>query len=199
MINIRLKTASDSGRAVASYGKYVTTVDGVDRVTGLQTNAAGQPILDPTNNIYFLANTDGEVKRRDGETYTLASNFGLPFFGTDGGYINLTLEYRKRSRTNRTGFDLRPNYVRPSSTTFDPRELTLDRRLFRFGDPDAEDYSIFLNTMVPVGAAELYAFASFNQRDSVSAANYRQQSNANNVDYSQLAPNQAPPASADRC
>lgn len=194
VINIRLKTASDSGRAVASYGKYVTTLDGVDSVTGLQTNAAGQPILDPTNNIYFLANANGEVKRRDGETYTLASNFGLPFFGTDGGYINLTLEYRKRNRTNRTGFDLRPNYVRPSSTTFDPRELTLDRRLFRFGDPDAEDYSIFLNTMVPVGAAELYAFASFNQRDSVSAANYRQQSNANNVDYSQLAPNQAPPA-----
>ena len=41
---------------------------------------------------------------------------------------------------------------------------------------------------------EFYAFASFNQRDSVSAANYRQQSNANNVDYSQLAPNQPPPA-----
>lgn len=194
VINVRLKTSSDSGRAVASYGKYVTTLSGVSNVTGLQTNGAGQPILDPTNNIYFLANTDGEVKARDGETYTLASNFGLPFFGNPEGYINLTLEYRNRGNTNRTGYDLRPNYVRPTGTTFDARELTLDRQLFRFGDPDAEDFSIFLNTAVPVGAAEVYAFASFNQRDSESAANWRQQSNANNVDYSQLAPNQSPPA-----
>ena len=193
VINIRLKTASDSGRAVASFGKYVTTLEDVQRVTGLQT-VGGQPVLDPTNNTYLLANTGNELKIRDGETYTLASNFGLPFFGVEDGYINLTLEYRHRGRTNRTGFDLRPNYVRPSGTTFDPRELTFDRREFRFGDPSAEDYSIFLNAGVPIGGAELYAFGSFNQRDSLSAANWRQQSNVNNVDYSQLAPNQAPPA-----
>ncbi|HEU0098305.1 MAG TPA: TonB-dependent receptor [Allosphingosinicella sp.] len=193
VINIRLKTTSDGGRAVASFGKYVTTLNDVQRVTGLQT-VNGQPMFDPTNNIYLLANTDGELKVRDGETYTLASNFGIPLFGVDGGYVNLTLEYRQRNRTNRTGFDLRPNYVRPTATTFDPRELTFDRREFRFGDPDAKDYSVFLNAGLPIGGAELYAFGSFNQRDSLSAANYRQQSNANNVDYSQLAPNQAPPA-----
>jgi iron complex outermembrane receptor protein len=193
VINIRLKTTNDHGRAVASFGKYVTTLEDVQRVTGLQTSN-GQPALDPTNNIYLLANTDGELKIRDGETYTLASNFGLPFFGVEDGFLNITLEYRQRDRTNRTGFDLRPNYVRPTGTTFDARELSFDRREFRFGDPDATDYSIFVNTGVPIGAAELYAFASFNQRDSLSAANFRQQSNANNVDYSQLAPNQAPPA-----
>jgi iron complex outermembrane receptor protein len=194
VINIRLKTTNDRGRAVASFGKYVTTLEDVQRVTGLQI-VNGQPALDPaTNNTYFLANTAGELKVRDGETYTLASNFGLPFFGVEGGYFNITMEYRQRGRTNRTGFDLRPNYVRPNATTFDPRELTFDRQEFRFGDPEATDYSIFVNTAVPIGAAELYAFASFNQRDSLSAANYRQQSNANNVDYSQLAPNQAPPA-----
>ncbi|HYG48561.1 MAG TPA: TonB-dependent receptor [Allosphingosinicella sp.] len=193
VINVRLKTISDRGRAVASFGKYVTTLEDVQRVTGLQI-VNGQPVLDPTNNIYFLADTAGELKIRDGETYTLASNFGLPFFGVEDGFLNITLEYRERNRTNRTGFDLRPNYVRPSATTFDPRELTFDRREFRFGDPDAEDYSIFVNAGAPIGGAELYAFGSFNQRDSLSAANYRQQSNANNVDYSQLAPNQSPPA-----
>ena len=199
VINIRLKTASSGGKAVASYGKYVSTLDGVNRVTGLQTNAAGQPILDPADSFngstprYLLANTDGELKVRDGETYTVASNVGLPIFGE--GYLNLTAEYRHRDRTNRTGFDLRPNYVRPSSSTFDARELTFDRREFRFGDPQADDYTLFLNTAFPISEVfEFYAFASFNQRDSVSAANYRQQSSANNVDYSQLAPNQAPPA-----
>ena len=193
VINIRLKTASEGGKAVASFGKYVTTLDDVQRVTGLQTNAAGQPILDPADSRNFLANTGNELKIRDGETYTVASNVGLPIFGE--GYLNLTAEYRHRDRTNRTGFDLRPNYVRPSSTTFDARELTFGRQEFRFGDPTADDFSLFLNTAFPLGEVfEFYAFASFNQRDSVSAANYRQQSNTNNVDFSQLAPNQAPPA-----
>ena len=194
VINIRLKTASSGGKAVASFGKYVTTLDDVNRVTGLQTNAAGQPFLDPADGRYLAANTAGELKVRDGETYTVASNVGLPIFG-EGGFLNLTAEYRHRSRTNRTGFDLRPNYVRPSSTTFDPRELTFGRQEFRFGDPKADDFTLFLNTAIPLGDVfEFYAFASFNQRDSISAANYRQAANGNNVDYSQLAPNQAPPA-----
>ena len=194
VINIRLKTASEGGRATATYGKYVTTLNDVNRVTGLQVDAAGQPILNPADPRYFLANEGNELSVRDGETYTLAANVGLPFFGEVGGYLNLTGEFRHRSRTNRTGFDLRPNYVRPSSTTFDARELSFDRREFRFGDPIAEDFTLFLNAGVPIGDYELYTYASFNQRDSVSAANYRGQNNNNNVDFSALAPNQAPPA-----
>jgi iron complex outermembrane receptor protein len=161
VINIRLKTANDRGKAVASYGKYVTTLDGVDRVTGLQTNAAGQPILDPADNRYFL---------------------------------NITAEYRHRDRTNRTGFDLRPNYIQPTGTTFDTRELAFNRREFRFGDPIADDYTFFVNSGVQLSDVwEGYVYGSFNQRDSTSAANYRQQSNAANVDYSVLAPNQTRP------
>jgi iron complex outermembrane receptor protein len=206
VINVRLKTADSGGRATATYGKYVTTLNDVLRVTGLQTNAAGQPMLNPadatgagtTGSRYFLANTDGELEVRDGETYSVASNIGLPFFGTEGGYLNLTAEYRHRGRTNRTGFDLRPNYVTQAGM-FDPRELTFDRREFRFGDPTAEDYTLFLNAAFPLTDVwEVYTFATFNQRDSVSAANYRGQNNANNVDYSQLAPNQAPPATFTR-
>ena len=193
VINIRLKTADSGGKAVASFGKYVTTLDGVDRVTGLQTDSAGQPILNPADSRNFLANTDGGVKIRDGEQYSVASNFGLPFFGL-GGFLNITAEYRHRSRTNRTGFDLRPNYIRPTATTFDTRELTFDRREFRFGDPIADDFTIFINSAFPVSEVwEAYAYGSFNQRDSVSAANYRQQSNAANIDYTNLAPNQRPP------
>ncbi|MGX7927290.1 TonB-dependent receptor plug domain-containing protein [Tsuneonella sp. HG094] len=193
VINVRLKTANDRGKAVATYGKYVTTLDGVDRVTGLQTNAAGQPILNPADTRYFLANTDGELKVRDGEQYSYATNFGLPLFGPDG-FLNITAEYRHRDPTNRTGFDLRPNYIQPTATTFDPRELTFGRREFRFGDPKADDYTFFVNSGFQVGGGwEGFVFGSFNQRDSESAANYRQQSNAANVDYSQLAPNQTRP------
>lgn len=192
VINIRLKTASEGGRAAISYGKYDTTIDGVDNLTGLQTDASGQPILNPADTRYFLANTNGQRKVRDGESYTVATNIGLPFFGAVGGYINLTAEYRHRGSTNRQGYDLRPNYIRPTATTFDARELTFDRLNFRFGDPKADDYTLFLNTMVPIGNFELYNFVSFNQRDSVSAANYRQANGAANRDFSAIAPNTAP-------
>lgn len=192
VINIRLKTASEGGKATVSYGKYVTTIDGVDNVTGLQRDVNGQPILNPADTRYFLPTVDGNRKARDGESYTVATNIGLPFFGAVGGYLNLTAEYRRRGYTNRQGFDLRPNYIRPSGTTFDPRELTFDRLEFRFGDPKSDDYTIFLNTMVPVGDFEAYAFASFNQRDSLSAANYRQQNGSANRDFSVLAPDTTP-------
>jgi len=192
VINVRLKRADEGGRTSISYGKYDTTISGVANVTGLALTG-GQPTLDPTDGRYFQATTDGERHVSDGESYSVASNVGLPFFGSDGGYINFTAEYRHRGYTNRQGFDLRPNYIRPTSTTWDPREQTFDRLQFRFGDPKADDFLLFLNTAAPIGdALELYAFGSFNQRDSLSAANYRQANAAANRDFSVLAANQTP-------
>lgn len=192
VINVRLKKASEGGRAAISYGKYDTTIAGVANVTGLALTG-GQPSLDPTDNRYLAATTDGERKAKDGESYSLATNIGLPFFGVEGGYVNFTAEYRHRGYTNRQGFDLRPNYIRPTATTFDPREVTFNRLQFRFGDPKADDFILFANMGLPVGdSLELYGFASYNQRDSLSAANYRQANAAANRDWSALTPGTAP-------
>lgn len=192
VINIRLKTAGEGGRASASYGRYHTTINDVAEIGGLQL-VGGQPVLDPADGRYLAATSTGERKARDGESYAVAANVGLPFFGSSGGYLNLTGEYRHRGYTNRQGYDLRPNYIRPTSTSFDPREAGFDRLQFRFGDPQADDFILFANAGIPLGeAAELYAFASFNQRDSISAANYRQANAAANRDFSVLAPNQSP-------
>ena len=192
VINVRLKTSSEGGKATISYGKYDTTISGVDNVTGLVTSG-GQPQRIANDTRYFQAIVDGERKVSDGESYSVATNIGLPFFGVQDGYINLTAEYRHRGYTNRQGYDLRPNYIRPSSTTWDPRELTFNRLQFRFGDPQADDFILFGNMAAPLSESlELYAFASFNQRDSVSAANYRQQSAAANRDWSVLTPSTSP-------
>lgn len=192
VINIRLKTKSEGGKASISYGKYVTTISGVDNITGLVT-AGGQPQLMTTDSRYFQGVVAGERKARDGESYAFATNVGLPFFGVEDGYINLTAEYRHRGYTNRQGIDLRPNYIRPTATTWDPRELTFNRLQFRFGDPQSDDFILFGNMAVPVSSSlELYAFASFNQRDSISAANYRQQNAAANRDWSVLTPSTSP-------
>ena len=189
VINVQLKKASRGGRAVASYGKYYTTLEDVANFDGLQTDASGQPILDPTDRRYFLANSDGERKARDGAIATIGANIGLPI---GGGYVNLTAEYRDRNPTNRAGFDLRPNYVPATVGPFDPRELTFDRLQFKFGDAKTEDFNFFVNAGVPVGDYELFAFGSYGRRDGLSAANYRSANGAPNRDFSTITPATTP-------
>ncbi len=191
VINVRLKRGNSGGRVVASYGKYYTTLEGVDDFDELQTTAGGQPILDPTDNRYLLANTSGERKARDGAIATIGANFGLPV-GT--GYVNLTAEYRDRNPTNRAGYDLRPNYV-PSNgvPAFDPRELSFNRLQFKFGDAKTEDFNFFVNAGMPISPDfELYGFGSYGKRDGLSAANYRSANQVANRDFSVLAPGTTP-------
>ncbi|MFS0772974.1 TonB-dependent receptor plug domain-containing protein [Sphingomonas sp. 1P08PE] len=189
VINVQLKTASSGGRAQVSYGKYVTTLDGVSNFGGLVTTG-GQPVLDSADPRYLQANGDGERRARDGIFTTFGVNVGLPV--GDGGYFNFTGEYRDRNFTNRQGFDLRPNYIRPSSTSFDPRESTFDRLNFRYGDAKTEDFNFLVNTAVPLGSAEFYGFFTYGHRDGLSAANFRQQSAATNRDFSAIAPGATP-------
>ncbi|HEX9965271.1 MAG TPA: TonB-dependent receptor [Allosphingosinicella sp.] len=193
VINIQLKSATDGGRASATWGKYHTTVDDVANITGLQLNGAGQPQLDPTDNRYFLANADGDRRARDGRQLTMGVNVGVPF--GNAGFLNVTAEVRDRDRTNRAGFDLRPNFNRPAPPAFDAREADFNRLQFRFGDPDSVDYNLFANLGFELGGSwELYSFGSYGHRDTVSAANYRQGGAVQNRDFSVLAPNQAPNA-----
>ncbi len=187
VINVQLKTADSGGRAQVSYGKYVTTLDGVSDFDGL---VGGQPALDATDSRYLQANSSGERKARDGAYTTFGVNVGLPI--GDGGFFNFTGEYRDRNFTNRQGYDLRPNYVRPTTTTFDPREATFNRLDFRYGDAKTEDFNFLINTGLPLGSAEFYAFATYGHRDGLSAANFRQQSAATNRDFSVLTPATTP-------
>ena len=195
VINVRLKRANNGGRATASYGKYITTLEGVRNFDGLQVNASGQPILDPADSPpspsrYFLADSDGERKARDGAITTIGANIGLPI---GSGFVNLTAEYRDRNATNRAGFDLRPNYV-PSNglPAFDPRELTFDRLQFKFGDAKTEDFNFFVNAGVPIGDFEAYAFGSYGKRDGLSAANYRPANAAANRNFATISPSTSP-------
>jgi iron complex outermembrane receptor protein len=191
VINIQLRNASQGGRVTATYGRYHTTLNDVALITGLQTNAAGQPFLDPNDTRVLAANSNGERRARDGDLWTFGANIGVPL---GEGFANLTAEYRDRNPTNRAGFDLRPNYNRPTAA-FDPRELTFDRLQFRYGDARTDDYSFFLNSGMPLGGEwELYGFASYGHRDGLSAANYRNQNAAANRNFGALLPNQVPNA-----
>jgi iron complex outermembrane receptor protein len=191
VINIQLRGANHGGRATATYGRYHTTLSDVANITGLQT-AAGQPFFDPADTRVLAATANGERRARDGQTYTVGANIGLPM--GENGFISLTAEYRDRRPTNRAGYDLRPNYNRPTAA-FDPRELTFNRLEFRYGDADTKDINFFVNSGLDLGGGwEFYAFGSYGERDGLSAANYRNQNAAANRDFGALLPNQTPTA-----
>ena len=193
VINVRLRTANHGGRVSVTYGKYITQLEGVPELLGLQSTG-GQPFFDPADaaaanngqaaagSRYLAGNYGGEAKRHDGDTWTLGANVGIPI---GPGFLNITGEYRDRDTVNRAGYDTRPNYIRPSATTFDARELSFNRLNFQLGDPKTQDYNLVLNAGMPVGGDfEFYAFGTLSHRDGLSAANFRQESTAANRDYS---------------
>jgi iron complex outermembrane receptor protein len=197
VINIQLKHANHGEHASISYGKYITQMSGVPELQSLQTNG-GQPFFDPadatgTASSRYLAGKFGdEATRHDGGTWVIGANLGLPI---GQGFLNITGEFRDRNAVNRAGYDMRPNYIRPIAA-FDPREVNFNRLNFQLGDPETKDYNIFVNAGMPLGDTgfEFYSFGSYAHRDGLSAANWRQQSNAANRDFSQLPAGVAPTA-----
>lgn len=171
VINIQIKKR-EGGRAQASFGKYITTMEDVAQVAsvGLTTGTADDPAITFTGN---------DRKRRDGDTYTLSTNIGLPV--GDSGYFNFTAEYKDRSPTNRSGPDIRRQYL----TAGDPREATIGRYLHRFGDGESKDFNFFVNAGMDVGESfELYTFGSYGVRDGNGAGFYRRALDARNRDWS---------------
>jgi len=170
VINIQLKKR-EGGKAQISYGKYVTSMEGVGDVTNVTqpTTATGDPTV-------TLSTSDR--KRRDGETYTFATNIGLPV--GDGNYLNFTAEYKDRSPTNRSGADIRRQYAGIN----DPRELTFNRFSHRFGDGESKDFNFFINAGTELSeAVELYYFGSYGVRDANGAGFYRRALDARNRDF----------------
>ncbi|MEP9402866.1 TonB-dependent receptor [Sphingomonas sp. VNH70] len=173
VINVQLKRR-EGGRATMTYGKYVSQMEGVGQVSGIATQANGQPQV-RADGTYVLNETGKDREVRDGRTVTFAANMGLPV--GESGYLNLTGEYRDREPTNRAGFDPRRNYPLQADGTVDSREFTFDRVNHRYGDAKTTDFNFFLNGGVDLGASsELYVFGSYGIRDGESAAFYRRAS-----------------------
>ncbi len=170
VINVQLKKGV-GGRAQATYGKYITTMEDVGQVdsVSLTTGAADNPVITYTGQ---------DRKRRDGDTYTFASNFGLPL--GDSGYLNFTAEYKDRSPTNRSGPDIRRNYFAAG----DPREATFNRYAHRYGDGVSKDLNFFLNAGFDLSDnIEFYTFGSYGVRDGNGAGFYRRSSDVRNRDW----------------
>ena len=164
VINVKLREADTGGGAQVSYGwretEYTVPLGTVNPAFGL--NVSGNEIT---------------RERSDGHVLTLAGwkGFGLG----DDGFLTVSAEYKDQQHTERSGFDVRPNY--PGGGT-DPREGVINRFNAWTGEPELEQLTLFANGGLDLeNGVELYGWASYQDRDTISAGFYRRGLDARNV------------------
>ncbi len=104
----------------------------------------------------------------DGETLVLTADYGRGLSG--GGFFRFGGEYKTREETDRGGPGVVPFFDEQTADN-----LALEgQKLFRAGDPEVEQASAWFNTELPLGgAARLYAFGTFDEREGRGAAYFR--------------------------
>jgi iron complex outermembrane recepter protein len=154
VVNVRLRDAREGGAVAASYGWRETEYT--------------VPVITPTT--AGVPNPGPEVsrKRSDGHTYTIAGWKGLSL-GEDG-FLTVTGEYKDQRHTRRSGYDHRQQY--PGSQP--AAEAEIGRFNAWTGEPELEQLSLFANAGYNLAnGAELYGWASFQDRETISAGFFR--------------------------
>ncbi|WP_371181341.1 TonB-dependent receptor plug domain-containing protein [Xanthomonas sacchari] len=97
----------------------------------------------------------------DGQTGYASGKVGTRL-GEDGGFFKVGLELKNHEATNRAGFDQIPSFEEQT-----PANLALaGKRNYALGDGASKDLNAWLNGKLPFGqSSEVYAFGTYNQRD----------------------------------
>ncbi len=165
VINLRLRDDSSGGNASASYGWRDSTY----------TTPTTPP---PANATWTVPSPNVKRNVSDGETLVVSAWKGLAL-GSDG-FLTVAAEYKDQERTERGGFDYRQQYPLVNGA-YDPREQTIDRFNAWYGEPDMDQKTAFLNAGYDLGGAQLYGWASYQERDVVSGGFFRRALDDRNV------------------
>ncbi|MBO9827622.1 TonB-dependent receptor [Xanthomonas sp. A2111] len=97
----------------------------------------------------------------DGQTGYASGKVGTRL-GEDGGFFKVGLELKNHEATNRAGFDQIPPFEEQT-----PANLALaGKRNYALGDGASKDLNAWINGKLPFGrGSEVYAFGTYNQRD----------------------------------
>ena len=115
-------------------------------------------VLKSQTNETQLSSSIGTTAEGDGDLVSGSANTGFAL--GDGGFLNLSVEGRRRNETNRAGID---------TLRVDPPRVTQ-----RIGDSLAKDAYLWWNAAVPVDKdSELYAFGGVSKRTGDSAGFFR--------------------------
>ena len=182
------------GRGTAGTDMNAIPLAAIERIEVLRDGAAAQYGSDAIAGVinivlrnrpgFSMDTSWGQTYAGDGDIFTHSMHGG--FASENGAFLNLTFETRLRDSTNRAGLSGARQYHYTDCASgqtpdnpaggncFDPREYTFNRKNFRIGDAESEQYSSYYNAGVALGDnARFYSFGGFTLRDNNSAGFYR--------------------------
>jgi iron complex outermembrane receptor protein len=165
VIDLRLREDRDGGDASISYGVHKTDYD---IRTGQPPAGAGWSV-------------PAQISRSktDGGILTMSAWKGLSL--GPNGFLTIAAEFKNQAHTERGGYDVRQQYPKVNGA-FDPRELTFDRFNAWYGEPKINQKTVFANMGYDLaGGAKLYGWASYQDRNALSAGFYRIASDPRNT------------------
>ncbi|MEZ5986787.1 MAG: TonB-dependent receptor [Hyphomonas sp.] len=168
VLNVKLREAAEGGAAEVSYGWRET-----EYTVPVGTPAAGLGITVPDS---------GEISRErsDGHVVTLAGWKGFQL-GQDG-FLTVTAEYKDQQHSDRSGYDVRQQYPLNPDDSYSDGESVINRWNAWSGDPELEQFSLLANAGYDMSdTTHLYGWASYQDRDTVSAGFYRRALDSRNV------------------
>ena len=164
VIDLRLRSNRDGGDATVSYGVHKTDYD---ILVGQAPAGAGWAVPAKISR----SETDGGI-------LTMSAWKGLPL--GDNGFLTIAAEFKNQAHTERGGYDIRQQYPLVNGA-FDPRELTFNRFNAWYGEPKINQKTVFANMGYDLGEAQLYGWASYQDRNALSAGFYRPAKDDRNV------------------
>jgi len=208
-----VNTGGTIGRGSVSTELNAIPTSGIGHIEVLRDGASAQYGSDAIAGVVNLvlrrdlgsggSATYGATKEGDGDVWeaSLESGLALPL----GGFVHTTLYFRERNATNRAlpdtrqfffGTNLTTGALTPNSGAFgsglsapagvrlDTREATVNRAVWRYGDADVVEHSVFVNAELPLVADKrlvAYAFGGIGRSNAFSNASFRRPADNNNV------------------
>ena len=188
------------GRGTAGTDLNAIPVSAIKRIEVLRDGASAQYGSDAIAGVINIVLKDsydgalhtsvGQTSESDGTRYTARLNKGFQI-GEDG-VLHAALELGHRGPTNRAGLSGAKQYNdsvvdENNVLTMDPgnKERNFNRRNFRIGDAELDQFSGAFNYSNPIDAlgSEIYAFGDFSQVQNESGGFYRR---ANQLDRNPL-------------
>ncbi len=187
------------GRGTAGVDMNAVPASAIKRVEILHDGAAAQYGSDAIAGVINIVLKDsaqegfangsyGQYLEGDGENILLNAGQGFQLNGGKG-FIHASLEYRNRKSTNRAGLTGECQYYTCTSAgtnsngaihqTTDQREINFNRKNFRIGDAESEQFSGVLNADLELGGGELYGFLTRSSRENTSAGFFRRANQTN--------------------
>lgn len=175
-----LNSSGTQGRGSAPVDLNAIPLSAVERIEVLRDGAAAQYGSDAIAGVINIVlkrgaqgggvdASYGKYKEGDGIQNKQSVNFGVPL--SDRGWLRVSAEKREQNSTNRALPDYR-----------NPLEPLYGQVSQRFGDPDSDQSSVFLNGQLTINDdVEAYVFGNYASRDTRAAGFYRPALDSRNI------------------